>query len=122
MNMGVAKRILLEIILSSCIVLQQITFLIPVVLLVWHRRSENFLPRNRQFRLPEVIGRGANLWTILSVSVLTVVNFMPPFLPVTGDSMNYSIVVLGILFLVGGINWFLSARKHYQGPRIIFHE
>ena len=35
---------------------------------------------------------------------------------------DYNVVILGIAIILGAANWFLHARKHYQGPRIVFHD
>lgn len=32
-------------------------------------------------------------------------------------NMNYSIAVVGLIFIVAVIQWFVDGRKNFQGPR-----
>ncbi|KAH8900743.1 putative choline transport protein [Thozetella sp. PMI_491] len=108
--------------LASCVVLQQLSFVFPAILLLYQRRSKIYLPDDRLFRLPSWLGYAANIWVVIMTSVLTVFFMFPQFLPVDASTMNYNIVLVGIAFLLCGINWFCHGRKHYQGPRIVFHD
>lgn len=127
--------------LGSCVTLQLLSFLIPTLLVMYQRRSKEFLPDNRQFKLPHWFGWACHIWVAALVSVLIIFFMFPPFLPVDASSMSkwlincgmlslctnidrrldYNVVILGIVFTLGGLNWFSHGRKHYQGPRIIFH-
>jgi choline transport protein len=42
----------------------------------------------------------------------------PPELPVTGESMNYAIVVFAIVCIISGLTWIFDGRKNYTGPRV----
>ncbi|KAF2098757.1 amino acid transporter [Rhizodiscina lignyota] len=108
--------------LGSCVVLQQLSFLMPTVLLMYQRRSEVFLPRNRAFRLPNWFGWIVNAWVVVMSALLVIFFLLPPFLPVTGSNMNYNVVILGIAAILGIVNWFAHAKNHYQGPRIFYHD
>lgn len=33
-------------------------------------------------------------------------------------NIDYTVVILGILLLLGVVNWFFHARNHYDGPNI----
>ncbi|KAJ9608977.1 hypothetical protein H2200_006748 [Cladophialophora chaetospira] len=105
-------------IISSTVVHQLLSFFIPFALLLYRRRSEDFLPRGRAFALPRWLGWTVNVAVTLVIPVLVTFFTFPPFLPVTGVNMNYTVVVLGIVLICGILNWFLFARKHYQGPRM----
>lgn len=37
---------------------------------------------------------------------------------VTGTSMNYVVVVVAFVCLLCGVTWFVSGKKHYQGPNV----
>lgn len=52
-------------IIGSSLILQLLSFIIPAVLLLWHKRSEAVLPRDRDFQVPEVVGWSANVLTII---------------------------------------------------------
>ncbi|KEF62511.1 uncharacterized protein A1O9_00484 [Exophiala aquamarina CBS 119918] len=116
-----ASRTAFNAILSSCVVLQQISFIMPAALLIYRRRSSAFLPENRAFRLPSIVGWTANIVVVVLGLIFTVVFCIPPFRPVTPSSMNYSSVMIGIAFFLVLINWFVHGKKHYHGPRIEFH-
>lgn len=67
---------------------QLLSFVIPAALLIYRRRSEKYLPRNRAFPLPNWLGWTVNLWTMLGGVLVCVFFFLPPFLPVTGSNMS----------------------------------
>ncbi|KAL9567411.1 hypothetical protein ACKAV7_008486 [Fusarium commune] len=108
--------------LGSAVVLQQLSFVIPTALLLYQRRSETYLPKDRAFRLPSVLGWVVNVWVVGLATVLSTFFLLPPFLPVTAGTMNYNCVILGIAAMLGVLNWMLHARKHYQGPRIVLED
>lgn len=83
-------RIAFNAILGSCVVLQQWSFLMPTVLLIYRQRSEQFLPRNRTFRLQGWIGWLVNIWVIVVILALMVFFFLPPILPVSANTMSKS--------------------------------
>lgn len=120
---------------NSSIILQIVSFAIPCALLLSRKRSQEFLPRKRAFWLPQWLGWVANIMTIVAaVTELVFFNF-PTALPVTAANMSrcppiptgwtnaeemldYTCAVLGVIAMLGGLNWLLHARKHYQGPRV----
>ena len=48
----------------------------------------------------------------------TVLFVFPPVLPVTGNNMNYCIVVFAIIIIISTIQWFVDGRKNYKGPKL----
>ncbi|KAK5989381.1 Choline transport protein [Cladobotryum mycophilum] len=66
-------------ILSSSVVLQQLSYLMPTALLVYRRRSEEFLPKDRVFRLPDWFGWTVNLWLVALSTILLVFFFFHLF-------------------------------------------
>jgi amino acid transporter len=75
-------------ILSSTVVHQLLSYLIPVVLLIYQRRSTKFLPPNRSLALPNWLGWTVNWVVALIIPVLVVFFALPPFRPVTGTNMS----------------------------------
>ncbi|KAH6962507.1 amino acid/polyamine transporter I [Ilyonectria sp. MPI-CAGE-AT-0026] len=116
------SKIAFNALLGSMIVLQLLSFIIPLVLLLWRRRDNRFLPRKRAFRLPNIVGWIVNVYAIAVGATLSVFFLLPPFLPVTSQNMNYTCVILGIGAVLCLVNWLVHARKHYHGPQIVFHE
>ena len=82
------KSVAFNALIGSSIVLQQLSFAIPIALLVYRKRPTEFLPRNRQFRMPEPLAWFANVFSLMfTVIVLVFFNF-PSFLPVTASTMS----------------------------------
>ncbi|KAL4942955.1 hypothetical protein BDV06DRAFT_235110 [Aspergillus oleicola] len=104
--------------ISTTVIVAQISFAIPAALLIIRRRSTTFLPKTRPFRVPNVLGYICNVVTIIWAVILTVFFCFPTVLPVSGGDMNYASVVLVVMLIIGVVNWFVYARKHYHGPRL----
>lgn len=47
----------------------------------------------------------------------TVFFLFPPDLPVTGNNMNYAIVVFGVVCIISMVTWIVEGRKNFIGPR-----
>ncbi|KAL4958364.1 amino acid/polyamine transporter I [Aspergillus filifer] len=104
--------------ISTTVIVAQISFAIPATLLICRRRSTTFLPRDRRFRVPNILGYICNGVTVLWAVLLTVFFCFPTVLPVSGGDMNYASVVLVVMVIIGVSNWFIYARGHYHGPRL----
>lgn len=76
-----------EAFVGSGMLLQQCGFAIPVALLLWHKRSEQVLAKNRSVRLGP-FGWLANIVTVLFAILVTVMYCFPVRLPVTGGNMS----------------------------------
>ncbi|KAK1767913.1 amino acid/polyamine transporter I [Phialemonium atrogriseum] len=103
--------------IGSGLLLQQCSFAFPAALLLWHRRSDDVLPKTRSVNLG-LFGWLANLVTLLFAPFITIMYCFPIELPVTAATMNYTCAVVGVMFLFSLVNWFLHARKEYKGPRL----
>jgi hypothetical protein len=80
------------------------------------RRS---LPKDRAFAMWEPLGWIANVISMVFVSVTTVFFLFPPKRPVTSSNMNYSIVAIGIVFIISVVQWLVDGRKNYTGPQML---
>jgi choline transport protein len=67
------------------------SFAIPAGLLMWHKRSEVFLPRDRVFRLGPKVGYFCNAVTIVFAVFINVFFVFPATLPVQSSNMSESI-------------------------------
>lgn len=76
--------------IGSGLVLQQVTYAFPAVLVMWRGRSSEFLPRNRPFRLWGGSGWVVNVATVVFAVVVLVFYDFPVVLPVTGSNMSES--------------------------------
>lgn len=70
------------------ILLQMISFAMPAALLVWNKRSSDYLPADRTFKLPSIVGWIANTVTIFTAVLELVFFILPASLPVTGSNMS----------------------------------
>lgn len=122
--------------IGTGLILQQITFAFPAVLLLYRRRSAKYLPVHRPFKLPRICGWTVNIVTVTFAVIVVVFYNFPVVLPVTGSNMSelyphistpfwplnftpdYTSVVLGIMGIFAAINWFVHANKSYRGPRL----
>ena len=70
------------------------------------------------FRLPGIIGTIINIWACLYLAVVCFFCFWPTETPVTVSSMNYTVLVFGIVTILSTTYYVLWARKTFEGPVI----
>ncbi|KAK5049451.1 hypothetical protein LTR84_004380 [Exophiala bonariae] len=101
-------------IITSAVLFLNITLAAPQAILVLRGRNK-YLPE-RPFKLGP-LGYFCNIFSMLWIPVLVVLVCMPPGLPVTVESMNYtSIILVGLLVLIV-IGWFVFGHQ-FEGPKI----
>ncbi|BGP56310.1 hypothetical protein JCM8202v2_003925 [Rhodotorula sphaerocarpa] len=108
-----------EAILSSSVVLLELSYCIPIALLLVRGRH---LLRPESFPSPTwtlrpVLGPITNVVALIFTSVTIVFFLFPTATNPTGSSMNYAVAVLGFVFLLSGLTWLFQGRKSYCGPR-----
>jgi choline transport protein len=95
--------------ISGGLILQQLTYSAPIILLLLKGRS--VFPHG-PFWLPK-LGLVANV-VVVAWTMLTLVFYsFPYYLPVLADQMNYVSVVLVLVFMYAGLFWVFYARKNY---------
>lgn len=79
---------------STGLILQQVSFAFPAALLLYHRVSGSFdevMPRSRaSFRLPVGVGALANILTIVLALISLIFYDFPTVLPATAANMSQS--------------------------------
>ncbi|RGP78393.1 hypothetical protein FLONG3_3529 [Fusarium longipes] len=102
-------------ILSLAVVSLQLSYLVPIVLLIWRRlcRPETLIWG--PWRLG-MAGLFINIVACIYLTFTSIFLLFPPYRPVTATNMNYAILVLGAVLLFGCIYWPLKARRRYIGP------
>lgn len=85
--------------ISTTVVVAQISYAIPSALLLYRRRSTDYLPPSRPFKLINSVGYIVNIVTIVWAVVLTVFFSFPTVLPATGGNMSM-LISLYISFLL----------------------
>lgn len=100
---------------AASVVALGVSYGIPVAVSLFQGRRKL---HERAFALPEWLGWTANIIGLAYTILTTILFVFPPFLPVSGSSMNYCIVAFAIILLVSVIQWFTDGRKSYEGPRV----
>ncbi|KAJ5107336.1 hypothetical protein N7456_004011 [Penicillium angulare] len=101
-------------IITSAVLFLNISYSVPqCVLLV---RGRQILPA----RLLDLgwFGLFCNVFSALWIVILGVLIGMPPNLPVSLTSMNYTPVILVGIFVIINIIWLFSGRASFEGPHI----
>ncbi|KAF7557320.1 hypothetical protein G7Z17_g811 [Cylindrodendrum hubeiense] len=94
---------------STGILLQYLSYSVPVILMLRQGRS-NF--EHGPFWYPR-LGLLANIVMLSWMAIAMVFYCLPYYLPVDAARMNYVSGVLGAVFIFTASMWFLHARKHY---------
>ncbi|KAL8906009.1 MAG: hypothetical protein Q9207_002294 [Kuettlingeria erythrocarpa] len=68
------------------------------------------------FHLPGAFGIAVNLLAVCFGIVIFVFSFFPTATPVTPETMNYSVLMLGAVILFATLYYVLWARRAYVGP------
>lgn len=103
-------------IISAAVVCFTITYAIPPGINML--RGRRMLPENRSFKLPNTVGYICNAAGVAWALLTTVLFVWPPTRPTDAVNMNYCIVAFGVIVVIAGSNWILSARKSYQPPAL----
>ena len=90
------------------------SYLIPIVIMIMKRLKKepiHFGPWNLG-RWGLAINVFAAAYTLLTV----IFSFFPPAVPVTAETMNWSVVVYGGVIILGIIFYVVQGHKNYVGP------
>lgn len=68
------------------------------------------------WRVKGWLGVVNNIVALVYLIVVGFFCFWPPVAKPTPETMNYSVLVLGVVALGSGIYYAVSARNHYEGP------
>ncbi|RTE85178.1 hypothetical protein BHE90_000340 [Fusarium euwallaceae] len=104
-------------VLSLAVVSLQISYIMPIILLIWRRISRpNTLTWGPwQLGKPGIV---VNVVAIIYLIFTSIFLLFPPYQPITAENMNYAPVVLGGAVIFGCVYWPFRARKRYFGPLI----
>jgi len=83
--------------IGTGLILQHLTYAMPAVLLMYRGRSSVWLPQNRYFRLPSLLGWTANIVTVGFAIFVLVFYCFPVAMPVAGSNMSELAVILGMI-------------------------
>ncbi|GMK58357.1 hypothetical protein CspeluHIS016_0503890 [Cutaneotrichosporon spelunceum] len=110
------STVALNAIMSSAIFFLQLSYAVPIGLLLWH--GEAALAEHRPERGWSLgrYRRAINVSALVFLAVTSVVFLLPPFRPVNAENMNYAVVVFVIVLAMCGVAWFLDGHEHFEGP------
>jgi choline transport protein len=101
--------------ISMSILALNVTYMIPQGIVLFRGRDK-VLPPSRYFNLGKILGPFCNIFSVLWVSLYTVLFCLPTFLPAEVASMNYvSVVVAGVVLIII-IMWYSGKNKTFVGP------
>lgn len=114
-NLG--SPIALNAILSSSVVLLQISYFVPILLaFIYGETAFAGFNENARWSLGRA-RRPVNLAALIFLLVTSVCFLFPPAIPVaSGSAMNWVVLVVAIVFIMCGVTWLVDGRKNYQGP------
>ncbi|KAI0012579.1 amino acid transporter [Xylariaceae sp. FL0662B] len=102
---------------ASCTIFLNVSYVFPVIVLLL--RGRGILKQYQSAETAFVLGRSGWVlnWVASIFVVVTSVFFcFPTTLPVSGDDMNYVVVVIGIFLILVGAYWVVYG-KTFEGPR-----
>ncbi|KAI0184920.1 amino acid/polyamine transporter I [Xylaria flabelliformis] len=102
-------------IVTSAVLFLNLTYAVPQGILLSQGRKERLPPRYLNLG---IFGYFCNGFSVLWIVVLGVLVSMPPSLPVSVQTMNYTSVILVGLFIIILLLWHLDGRNKFEGPHI----
>lgn len=90
------------------------SYFIPIALIAWKRLSDDEIKWG-PWKLGK-LGFAVNLFSMLFLAISIVFSFFPPGIPVTLQTVNWSILVFGGAVILGLIFYAVRGHKNYNGP------
>ncbi|SPO25462.1 related to GABA permease [Ustilago trichophora] len=126
--------IAVQAIISSSVVLLQLSYVVPIAGMLFGGRKRIFnpsidknnddvddeipIPTEIKYKMGPILGPIINTAALCYICLTTVLFLLPSYIPVlSGSMMNWSVVVVGTTFFIATVNWFVFARKDYTGPK-----
>ncbi|KAI1196948.1 amino acid/polyamine transporter I [Nemania serpens] len=93
-----------------------ISYGIPILLgLVWHRE---FAAMKGPFNLGPLLSRAVALVAVAWILAITVFFVLPTANPVSSETLNYTVVAVGIIAVGATATWLAWARTWFTGPAV----
>lgn len=102
---------------SSVAISYQLVYVAPAATLLYYGRHV-LPPHNFNLGKYPYFGITVNTLTVLWGVFISVVSLFPVFLPATGDTMNYAIVVFAVWALVVGVYWVVGGKKKFVREQV----
>lgn len=99
-----------------------VTYLISIALVLWRRLvdpdGEKAQLRWGPWKMGRWTGAGVNVFALVFGVVATVFSFFPTTSIFSPESMNWSVLILGLVVVGGVVDYVARGRNIYQGPII----
>lgn len=115
--LNIAATTAFNAILSLSVVGLYISYLLPVVAILWRRLCKPATLVYGPFKLGK-FGIFFNIVAIFYTLFCCVFLLFPPYQPVTAENFNYAPVVLAAVFVLSAVYWFLRGNRVYVGPTV----
>lgn len=102
-------------ILSLTVVSLEVSYLMPVVAMLYRRIFTPKLLTYGPWRLNPVVGIVANVVAISYILFITAFLLLPAAMPVTALNMNYASAVIGAVLIFATVDWVARGRFCYTG-------
>lgn len=109
------STVALNAILGAAIVLLQISYMVPIAIVLIRGGDASFAGHSRSWNLGRW-RRPINIGAMCFALLTSICFLFPPVLPVVGANMNYAIVVVAVVALFCGLGYAFDGRKHFHGP------
>ncbi|KIW36491.1 uncharacterized protein PV06_11258 [Exophiala oligosperma] len=90
------------------------SYAIPITCALLQHRKD--FAATHYFDLGKIVGRALNVISVVWICFIFVWLCFPLYVPVTGVTMNYAIVVFAIVAMLSTINWFAWSNKRFRYP------
>jgi choline transport protein len=115
--LNIAATTAFNAILSLSVVGLYLSYLLPIMAILWRRTSRPTTLPYGPFKLRKW-GVALNVVSILYTVFCCIFLLFPPYRPVTAQNFNYAPVVLGGVLCLSAVYWFWRGRKMYTGPMV----
>jgi choline transport protein len=118
--LNIASTTAFAAILSLTIVGLNLSYLMPIILLIYRRVFTPSLLVYGPFKLGK-FGVFVNFLSIAFLVFTSIFLLFPTVMPVTPQNMNYASTVLGGVLVLVTIDYYFRARKSYTGPQLVVY-
>jgi choline transport protein len=105
-------------VLSMAIIGMYLSYALPIGFMLFRGRRVLYAGDYGKFKLGGYLGPAMNVVSLLWMTVVIIFSTFPTMMPVSAQTMNYSIVVLSGWIVFGVVYYFTYGRSKYEVPVI----
>jgi len=92
-----------------------LSYLLPILFILLAKLRGDHIAYG-PFKLGRITGIATNAFSVVYCLFVLIWLPFPPYMPVTGENMNYAGPILAAVLIFGIIDWFVSGRKRFEVP------